>query len=153
MDIKGLDISTSAVVQQVQARPQNPVSGESPGNHRPENTKPESNKPQNSRMLDRSGSKGAENDKAGSSGRTADRVNISKDKGSDKKADKARDIQKQTEATPSKAYFAVDDEAKQVVIRVVDAKGKLLEQIPPEEYLKMQEKMKVSSESLFHTKA
>ncbi|MCI4624511.1 MAG: flagellar protein FlaG [Candidatus Magnetoovum sp. WYHC-5] len=50
----------------------------------------------------------------------------------------------------NKAYFAVDEKAQQVVIRIVNPDGELLKQIPPEEYLKLVERMKVSYQNLFH---
>jgi uncharacterized FlaG/YvyC family protein len=51
-----------------------------------------------------------------------------------------------------KAVFAVDDQ-KNVVIRFVDKKGKVVRQVPPEEYLDMISKLKESTEQLFSTKA
>lgn len=59
--------------------------------------------------------------------------------------------QKSFDLKYQKAYFAVDDKDN-VVIRVVDSKGKVLRQIPPEEYLKMAETMKTTSDHLFRTK-
>jgi uncharacterized FlaG/YvyC family protein len=54
--------------------------------------------------------------------------------------------------TNRKAYFAVD-ENKNVVIKIEDENGKVVRQIPPEEYLKMVDKIKQSAEKLFHTVA
>jgi uncharacterized FlaG/YvyC family protein len=51
-----------------------------------------------------------------------------------------------------KAYFAVDDK-KNVVIKIEDENGKVVRQIPPEEYLKMVDKIEQSAEKLFHTVA
>lgn len=51
-----------------------------------------------------------------------------------------------------KAVFAVDDD-KNVVIRFVDKKGKVVQQVPPEEYLEMVSKFRASTENLFSTKA
>jgi len=56
------------------------------------------------------------------------------------------------EIASNKAFFAVDD-AKNVVIRVVDEKGNLIKQIPPEEYIKMYEMMREGVEHLFQTEA
>lgn len=47
-----------------------------------------------------------------------------------------------------KAVFAVDKE-KNVVIRFLDQKGKIVRQIPPEEYIKMIKKFKENVENLF----
>ncbi|HSW62086.1 MAG TPA: flagellar protein FlaG [Dissulfurispiraceae bacterium] len=51
-----------------------------------------------------------------------------------------------------KAFFAVDDD-KNVVIRFVDKKGKVVQQVPPEEYLDMMSKLRASTENLFSAKA
>ncbi|MFY9270025.1 MAG: flagellar protein FlaG [Candidatus Manganitrophaceae bacterium] len=48
-----------------------------------------------------------------------------------------------------KAFFAVD-ENKNVVIRIKDAEGNVVKQIPPAEYLKMTETLSESSKNLFH---
>jgi uncharacterized FlaG/YvyC family protein len=48
-----------------------------------------------------------------------------------------------------KAFFAID-ENKNVVIKVVDQEGNLVRQIPPEEYLKVAESMKMISKKLLH---
>jgi uncharacterized FlaG/YvyC family protein len=48
-----------------------------------------------------------------------------------------------------KAFFAID-ENKNVVIKVVDQEGNLVRQIPPEEYLKVVESMKMISKKLLH---
>lgn len=47
-----------------------------------------------------------------------------------------------------KAVFALDKE-KNVVIRVLDKKGKIVRQYPPEEYIKMVKKFRENIESLF----
>lgn len=47
-----------------------------------------------------------------------------------------------------KAVFALDKE-KNVVIRFLDQKGKVVRQIPPEEYINMIKKFKESVENLF----
>lgn len=52
----------------------------------------------------------------------------------------------------NKAYFAVDDK-RNVVIRIVDSQGKVVKQVPPEDYLKMVDAMKQADSHLFHTKA
>lgn len=41
----------------------------------------------------------------------------------------------------TKAIFAVDDQTKSVVVRVLDKEGKIVRQYPPEEYLSMRRKM------------
>lgn len=51
-----------------------------------------------------------------------------------------------------KAFFAVD-ENKNVVIRIKDAEGNVVKQIPPAEYLKMAETLSESSKNLFHLEA
>lgn len=51
--------------------------------------------------------------------------------------------------TSYKAFFALD-ENKNVIIKVVDNDGNLIRQIPPEEYLKMVESLKMISEKLLH---
>ena len=48
-----------------------------------------------------------------------------------------------------KAFFAID-ENKNIVIRVVDQEGNLVRQIPPEEYLKATESLKMVSKRLLH---
>ena len=48
----------------------------------------------------------------------------------------------------AKVFFALD-ENKNVVIRIVDSEGKLLRQIPPEEYLKMVEHLQNHTKNLF----
>ncbi|MBF0537103.1 MAG: flagellar protein FlaG [Nitrospirae bacterium] len=61
--------------------------------------------------------------------------------------------EQQYEKNYTKAYFAIDDITHSVVIRVADYQGKVIRQIPPEDYLKMAETMKKTQESLFSTKA
>ncbi len=51
-----------------------------------------------------------------------------------------------------KAFLAVD-ENKNVVIRVIDSDGKVIRQIPPEDYLKMAASLKEIAKNLFHTEA
>lgn len=60
------------------------------------------------------------------------------------------DSGKSNGASTQKAFFAVDDN-KNVVIRIVDAQGKVVKQIPPEEYLKSVQAMETSNQKLFHT--
>ncbi len=50
------------------------------------------------------------------------------------------------------AYFAVD-EHNNVVIRIVDQDGKVVRQIPPEEYLRMKEALKESIKNLLNLEA
>ena len=77
------------------------------------------------------------------------------------RADKSgKDVQTKEVASPEqgfqsetlKAFFAVD-ENKNVVIRIADANGKVVKQIPAEEYLKMTEFLLETSKSLFHREA
>lgn len=56
------------------------------------------------------------------------------------------------EVSSYKAFFAVD-ENKNVVIRVMDDEGNVVQQIPPAEYLKMAETLSKSSQNLFHLEA
>jgi len=75
----------------------------------------------------------------------------------DAKQDDTHLLQQKTGSFPSeiyqyKAVFAVDDQ-KNVVIRFIDKKGKIVRQVPPEEYLDMISKLKENTEHLFSTKA
>ncbi|MCG3117596.1 MAG: flagellar protein FlaG [Candidatus Manganitrophus sp. SA1] len=56
------------------------------------------------------------------------------------------------ETVSFKAFFAVD-ENKNVVIRIKDAEGNVVKQIPPAEYLKMAETLSDSRKTLFHLEA
>jgi len=51
-----------------------------------------------------------------------------------------------------KAIFAVDDE-KNVVVRIVDDKGKTIRQVPPEAYLKMSKEFREIDRSIFSKEA
>lgn len=51
-----------------------------------------------------------------------------------------------------KAFFEVD-ENKNVVIKVVDSEGRVIRQVPPEEYLKMAAAWKENIKNLFHKEA
>lgn len=48
-----------------------------------------------------------------------------------------------------KAFFAID-ENKNVIIKVVDSDGNLIRQIPPEEFLKVAESLKIITKKLLH---
>ncbi|MCX7913853.1 MAG: flagellar protein FlaG [Thermodesulfovibrionales bacterium] len=48
----------------------------------------------------------------------------------------------------TKVFFAVT-ENEDIVIKIVDSEGKLIRQIPPEEYLKMVESLKNACKSIF----
>lgn len=74
------------------------------------------------------------------------------DKEEKKQADARPAEPRNVEIYEYKAVFAVDDE-KNVVIRFVDKKGKVVQQVPPEEYLDMITRLKESTENLFSTKA
>lgn len=65
---------------------------------------------------------------------------------------KAADEPRNVEIYKYKAVFAVDDD-KNVVVRFVDKKGKVVQQVPPEEYLDMISKFKDVNAHLFSTKA
>ncbi len=69
----------------------------------------------------------------------------------EKKQDKAVGTQ-DTEIYKYKAVFAVDKD-ENVVIRFIDKKGKVVRQVPPEEYLDMISKLKESTSNLFSAKA
>ncbi|KJU82201.1 Flagellar protein FlaG protein [Candidatus Magnetobacterium bavaricum] len=49
----------------------------------------------------------------------------------------------------SKAYFEIDEDDK-VIIKVVDSEGKLLKQIPPDEYKKSVHRLKEAYNKIFH---
>ncbi|MBF0316719.1 MAG: flagellar protein FlaG [Nitrospirae bacterium] len=49
----------------------------------------------------------------------------------------------------SKAYFEIDEDDK-VIIKVVDAEGKLLKQIPPDDYKKSVRRLEEAYNKLFH---
>lgn len=59
---------------------------------------------------------------------------------------------KSFEVISFKAFFAVD-ENKNVVIRIRDAEGNIVKQIPPAEYLKMAEILSESNKNLLHLEA
>ncbi len=63
--------------------------------------------------------------------------------------DEPKETQKvEVKESLAKAFFALDDN-ENVVIRIVDSEGRLLRQIPPEEYLKMVEYMRSYSKNIF----
>ncbi|RME68133.1 MAG: hypothetical protein D6778_02265 [Nitrospirae bacterium] len=78
----------------------------------------------------------------------------------------AKDLQRQSPAVNEKkalsetkvqpqtysAYFAVD-ENNNVVIRIVDSDGKVVRQIPPEEYIRMKEALKETIKNLLNLEA
>jgi len=82
--------------------------------------------------------------------RAAAEPNAGKNAAADKNAQK----QKNPSGEPGaqKAYFAVDDN-KNVVIKITDDTGKIVRQIPPEDYLKMAQKLDENIKSLFHKEA
>lgn len=61
------------------------------------------------------------------------------------------DVQEQ-ELFKYRAIFAVDDD-KNVVIRLIDKKGKTIRQFPPEEYLNMLRHFQENVENLFEAEA
>ncbi len=60
--------------------------------------------------------------------------------------------EKKVQVGPYRAYFAVD-ENNNVVIRVVDDKGNVVRQIPPEEYIKMKEALRETIKNLLDLEA
>ncbi len=64
-------------------------------------------------------------------------------------ANSLTEIQKTPESSSYKAFFAIDDNDN-VVIRIVDEKGEVIKQIPPEEYMKMADVMREYTENLLH---
>jgi len=50
-------------------------------------------------------------------------------------------------ARPRRAFFAIDENSR-VVIRIVDSEGKIVRQIPPEEFLKAVEALKENMQHL-----
>lgn len=60
----------------------------------------------------------------------------------------SQDNERQLEIYKYRAIFAVDDD-KNVVVRLVDKKGKTVRQYPPEEYLNMQKHFRESVVNLF----
>lgn len=52
-----------------------------------------------------------------------------------------------------KAFFAIDESSRNVVVRVVDEQGNIVRQYPPEEYLKMSEMIKEGMKPLFEAEA
>ncbi|MBF0564625.1 MAG: flagellar protein FlaG [Nitrospirae bacterium] len=94
------------------------------------------------------------------SGNGAQKANgVLKQNASKQNASKQNEVKQKQDATQkglaqgvNKAYFAVDDKHN-VVIRIVDSQGKVVKQVPPEDYLKMVDSMKQADSHLFHTKA
>ncbi|QWR76484.1 flagellar protein FlaG [Candidatus Magnetomonas plexicatena] len=65
---------------------------------------------------------------------------------------KGKDVQESL-ATASKAYYSVENDTNRVVIKIVDNKGNVVKQIPPEDYLKAAKLMNMTTQELFYTKA
>jgi uncharacterized FlaG/YvyC family protein len=64
-------------------------------------------------------------------------------------AEEVKEIKKiEAKQNLTKAFFAVTED-ENVVIKIVDSEGKLIRQIPPEEYLKMAEFLKNNNKNLF----
>ncbi|MBF0564269.1 MAG: flagellar protein FlaG [Nitrospirae bacterium] len=76
--------------------------------------------------------------------------NEAKQKAGNSEKDSGKDSGKNNGVSSQKAFFAVDDQ-KNVVIRIVDAQGNVVKQIPPDEYLKSAQAMETSNQKLFHT--
>ena len=69
-----------------------------------------------------------------------------------KQEDKPSPAVQNFELVSFKAFFSVD-ENKNVVIKIADADGKVVRQIPPAEYLKLAETLSESGRHLFHLEA
>ncbi len=69
-----------------------------------------------------------------------------------KDAAEAAETVKVPDRASYKAFFAVD-ESKNVVIRVVDGEGNIVKQIPPEEYMKTMEALKMNRMNLLDKEA
>ncbi|MBF0336259.1 MAG: flagellar protein FlaG [Nitrospirae bacterium] len=78
-------------------------------------------------------------------------VDVEKEAGNDLKklVNKETDVTKAVDANQSKAYFEIDEDEK-VIIKVVDAEGKLLKQIPPDDYKKSVRRLEEAYNKLFH---
>lgn len=70
----------------------------------------------------------------------------------DKTLRSEKTVVQKPEPVSYKAFLAVD-ENRNVVIRVVDSDGKMIRQIPPEDYLKTAAALKEITKNLFHTEA
>ncbi|MBV6341802.1 flagellar protein FlaG [Candidatus Magnetobacterium casense] len=81
-------------------------------------------------------------------------VDVEKETGDDLKkfANKETDDTKAVDTSQSKAYFEIDEDEK-VIIKVVDAEGKLLKQIPPDDYKKSVRRLEETYNKLFHKEA
>lgn len=67
----------------------------------------------------------------------------------DVQAEEVKEVKKiEVKQNLTKAFFAVTED-ESVVIKIVDEEGKLIRQIPPEEYLKMVEFLKNNHKNLF----
>lgn len=85
--------------------------------------------------------------KQGSAFSEAERINVKNNK--EVQAEELREALKvEIKNSQARAFFALD-ENENVVIRIVDSEGKLLRQIPPEEYLKMVEHMRNYTKNIF----
>jgi uncharacterized FlaG/YvyC family protein len=83
----------------------------------------------------------------GQAGRGQTPAPARRDKGSN--ADKGAAKNPEEKKASGKTYFAVD-ENKNVVIRITDDNGKVVKQIPPEDYLQAAQKLEENMKSLFH---
>ncbi|MBF0519497.1 MAG: flagellar protein FlaG [Nitrospirae bacterium] len=73
----------------------------------------------------------------------------SADKGNQNSVSEKTQTEKPADSKDSKAVFAVDDN-KKVVIRILDSEGKVIKQIPAEDYVKMAQQLEHTAKSLFH---
>ncbi|MBF0344893.1 MAG: hypothetical protein HQL06_11760 [Nitrospirae bacterium] len=62
---------------------------------------------------------------------------------------KEGDVKGAGDKQQNKAYFEIDDDDK-IVIKVVDAEGKLLKQIPPDDYKKSVRRLEEVYKKVFH---
>lgn len=81
-------------------------------------------------------------------GAALQRVLQEKKKEREQESSVSRENERQLEMNKYRAIFAVDDD-KNVVVRLVDKKGKTVRQYPPEEYLNMQKHFRESVINLF----
>jgi len=82
---------------------------------------------------------------------TLKRVFLNQKKENNEKNRMVPDVQEQ-ELFKYRAIFAVDDD-KNVVVRLVDKKGKTVRQFPPEEYLNMRRHFQENVKNLFEAEA
>ncbi len=90
------------------------------------------------------GNKGP-SDVDGATGNGVDSAREFNTRSSTRRASSQKEVQLPFNTT---AYFSLDEDGN-VVIKIVDREGKLLRQIPPEEYIAMMRNLKKAMENLF----